>query len=66
MYICLCNGITERTVREAAQAGARDLADLSAMTGCGTSCGSCADLAMQVLQDARREPFPLSILPVAA
>ncbi len=67
MYVCICNGITDRTVREAADAGARDLADLRAMTGCASSCGSCADVALQVLREAQREArFPLSVFAVAA
>ena len=67
MYVCLCNGITERAVRAAADAGARDFADLRAMTGCGTSCGSCADVAMQVLLEAQREQrFPFALFQVAA
>lgn len=67
MYVCLCNGITERTVREAAASGARDLSDLIAMTGCATSCGSCADTALQILHESRREQrFPLPVLQLAA
>ncbi len=67
MYVCICNGIPDRTVREAADAGARDLADLRAMTGCASSCGSCADVALQVLREAQREArFPLSVFAVAA
>lgn len=67
MYVCICNGITDRTVREAADAGARDLADLRAMTGCASSCGSCADVALQVLREAQREArFPLAVFAVAA
>jgi bacterioferritin-associated ferredoxin len=67
MYVCLCNGITDRAVREAAKSGARDLADLQAMTGCATNCGSCADVAMQVLHEARRETrFPLPMYQAAA
>lgn len=67
MYVCLCNGITERAVRDAAQSGARDLSDLIAMTGCASSCGSCADVAMQILDEARPERrFPLALIPLAA
>ena len=67
MYVCLCNGITERAVREAAASGARDLADLQAMTGCASSCGSCGELAMQVLRDEQRaRPLGLRLYPVAA
>ena len=67
MYVCICNGITDRAVRDAAASGARDLADLRTMTGCASSCGSCADVALQVLRDAQRETrFPLALFPVAA
>lgn len=66
MYVCLCNGITERTVREAAASGARDLSDLIAMTGCATSCGSCADAAVQILQETRVARFPLNVMSVGA
>lgn len=67
MYVCLCNGITDRAVRDAAVAGARDLSDLIAMTGCASSCGSCAETAMQILHESRREQrFPLSVLQLAA
>lgn len=67
MYVCLCNGVTERAVREAAASGARDLADLIAMTGCAAGCGSCAETAVQVLQQSRAEQrFPLPLIPLAA
>ncbi|MFA5684314.1 MAG: (2Fe-2S)-binding protein [Lysobacteraceae bacterium] len=62
MYVCLCNGITDRTVRDAASAGARSLSDLTAMTGCASVCGSCGDLAQQLLDETLREhalPLPL-------
>lgn len=66
MYVCICNGITDRDVRDAARAGARDLAQLSAMTGCSTVCGSCGDLAMDILRETERETaFPLPLLAAA-
>lgn len=66
MYVCLCNGITERAVKAAADAGARSLGDLKAMTGCATTCGSCADVAMQVLDAHLAQAFPLPVFAVAA
>jgi bacterioferritin-associated ferredoxin len=66
MYVCLCNGITERAVRAAGDAGARTLGDLQAMTGCATSCGSCAEVAMQVLDAHLEQTFPLRVFAVAA
>jgi bacterioferritin-associated ferredoxin len=71
MYVCLCHGVTDREIREAAAAGAREMVDLAAMTGCGTGCGSCGELAQTLLQEARRErnqasPLPLPMLQAAA
>lgn len=63
MYVCICNGITDRQIREAAQAGASDLSDLSAMTGCSTVCGSCGELALEILESTRRQQtFGLALL----
>ena len=71
MYVCVCHGVTDREIREAAVAGARGLDDLAAMTGVGTGCGTCADLAQSLLLEARREralPLPIldARLPIAA
>jgi len=66
MYVCLCNGITERAIKAAGDAGARTLGDLKAMTGCATTCGSCADLAVQVLDAHLEQTFPLAVFSVAA
>ena len=62
MYVCICNGITDRDVREAVHAGASDLSQLSAMTGCSTVCGSCGDLALEIMEETRREHFSLPLL----
>ncbi len=68
MYVCLCHGVTDRAIREAAEAGAQTLGDLAAMTGCSTGCGSCSELASSLLDEARARsmPFPLQVLPIAA
>ena len=36
MYVCICNGITDRDIRRAADEGCRDLTELTMRTGCGT------------------------------
>ncbi len=70
MYVCICNGVTERQIREAAAAGCTTVAELTMRTGAGASCGSCLDMAMEVLQAAQpalREPlFPILTLSHAA
>ncbi|MBE5316657.1 MAG: (2Fe-2S)-binding protein [Xanthomonadales bacterium] len=58
MYVCLCHGVTDKAIREAAQSGVESLDELSATTGCGSSCGCCKALALEIL-DAHRCPFPM-------
>ena len=70
MYVCLCYGISDSDIRRAAADGARSLADLSARTGCATSCGCCADLAAELISEetARNQVdrgFPLRLVAAA-
>ena len=62
VYICICNGVTDHDIRQAADAGCRSLSELTMRTGAGGSCGSCLEMAAQVLDQARgtRElPLPM-------
>jgi bacterioferritin-associated ferredoxin len=52
MYVCVCNAVTDREIRDAAKLGARTLEDLSATLGVATCCRSCADCARDVLAEA--------------
>jgi bacterioferritin-associated ferredoxin len=65
MYVCICNAVTERQVREAAAEGVRTLTDLTFRTGCAGTCGSCAEHAEAVLREARGT-IALVNLPLAA
>jgi bacterioferritin-associated ferredoxin len=49
MYVCICNGVTESDVRQAAEAGCRSLPELTMRTGCGATCGTCLDTAAGIL-----------------
>lgn len=60
MYVCVCNGITDRQIREVAAAGCRSVAELTMRTGAGAGCGSCLELAAQLLEEAH----PANALPV--
>lgn len=51
MYICICNAVTESTIRQAVRDGARNIFDLIGRTGCSTQCGRCSDLATEILDD---------------
>ena len=50
MYICNCNGITEREIRGAAELGCSTVADLSRDLGVGTCCGKCIPEASRLLR----------------
>jgi bacterioferritin-associated ferredoxin len=52
VYICICNAITERQVRECASAGATSIDDLSSSLGVGSGCGRCVECAVELLREA--------------
>jgi len=52
MYVCVCNAVTENAIREAVDNGVCSLAELRLHTGCSMTCGTCQDLAEEVLADA--------------
>ncbi|WP_064747276.1 (2Fe-2S)-binding protein [Lysobacter antibioticus] len=67
MYVCICNGVTDRDIRQAAEAGCRSLPELTMRTGAGANCGSCLELAASLLDQARGTiDLPLTVLPQAA
>ena len=71
MYVCLCNGVTEREIRQVAEAGCRTVSELTMRTGCGASCGSCVEMAAQVLDEVHGglttdAVVPLTVLSHAA
>lgn len=67
MYVCLCNGVTENDIREAAAAGCGSMTELTMRTGAGANCGSCMEMATQVLDEAKSViALPLPVLSQAA
>ncbi len=55
MYVCICNAITDKQIREAADAGVRDLWQLQAELGVASNCGSCKEHASEILREKRQE-----------
>jgi len=53
VYVCICNGVTDHQIREAAAGGCDSVAELTMRTGCGANCGSCLDMAAGLLEQAR-------------
>ena len=55
MYICICNAVTEKAVRECAGNGACSVEQLTAELGLGAGCGRCRECANALLQDVQGE-----------
>jgi len=65
LYVCICNGVTDRQIRDAAASGVRSVAELTMRTGCGASCGSCLETAAAILEATppeRRNAFSVPML----
>lgn len=52
MYICVCNGVTERQISAAVTEGASTLRDLRKYLGVASECGRCARSARECLRAA--------------
>ena len=49
MYVCLCQGISEKRLQQAIQDGARSFEQLQSCTGVATCCGACEPCAREML-----------------
>jgi bacterioferritin-associated ferredoxin len=56
MYVCICNGVTDGDIREAAARGARTVKDLRRELGVASDCGKCVTCAHEVLCESRCKP----------
>ena len=52
MYVCICKAVTDKQIRRAAAAGVDNLYELRETLGVASGCGSCADEAESILNDA--------------
>jgi len=62
LYICICNAVTEKAVRDCVSGGACSLDQLAFELGVGSGCGRCRDCAAELLRDA---PAPEPLLEAA-
>lgn len=66
MYVCLCNGITDREIKQSIRAGANNLQDLRDQLGVGTQCGQCACLSQELLNEAMEDSMNRNLAYAAA
>ncbi len=51
MIVCICQNVSDRTIRQMVEAGATTMPQLRDKLGVGTCCGKCHPHAKQVLRD---------------
>ncbi|RFF32049.1 (2Fe-2S)-binding protein [Wenzhouxiangella sediminis] len=61
MYVCVCNAVTERTIRNLVAEGYHTLDEIQALTGCSGSCGRCRDHAEAVIEASLARPVRPSL-----
>ena len=52
MYVCVCNAVKERDLRQAAESGCRSFGEVQAMTKVSTCCGRCEPMAREIVDEA--------------
>lgn len=57
MYVCLCQGVTDREIREAAENGITSMRQLGKELGVGRQCGRCACTAREILREAQAPDY---------
>jgi bacterioferritin-associated ferredoxin len=68
MYVCICNGITDKQVRRAAESGVTSLWDLQKELGVASNCGKCGDTAVEILRETHnaKRAEPVVYVPASA
>ncbi|QUM74794.1 (2Fe-2S)-binding protein [Moritella sp. 24] len=49
MYVCICHGITDKTLINAIDTGATTMKQLSSELNIGSQCGKCCQCAKKLL-----------------
>ena len=52
MYVCICNGLTDRQVRGIAQSVGCSVASVHCSLGVRVRCGKCLPMMQEILRDA--------------
>lgn len=54
MYVCICNAITDKQIRQAAESGVTSLWELQKDLGVASNCGKCREMAVDILREPSR------------
>lgn len=52
MFVCVCHGITDKQIQNAArEQGVGNVRDLKQLLPLGSSCGTCVQMAQNIIND---------------
>ena len=60
MYVCVCNRITEKQIKENLNGETASLSCLRKKLGVGAECGSCIPVALELLEEKQVEAALIS------
>ena len=64
MYVCVCKRITDKAIVDSVRNGASSLSEVQQQLGVASQCGSCSELAENIIEDTQNQGN--SFLPYAA
>lgn len=56
MYVCICQAVTEKQVRDAVDQGVHSLSAMREHLGVASECGKCARCAHGIIKECRQCP----------
>ena len=66
MIVCLCKGVTDRTVRKLVRQGASSLHDVRLACSAGACCGACRETLVDIVQSEKQIEPPARELATAS
>jgi bacterioferritin-associated ferredoxin len=54
MYVCICNAVTDREIRQCVALGAQTFEQVRECLGVSTCCGRCEPVARQIVVERDR------------
>lgn len=61
MYVCVCNAVSDKAIKQAVQQGHDTFEAIQCELGVGTCCGRCKPFAQEFIQqcvDKQQKSFP--------
>ena len=55
MYVCVCNAVTDRAIRDVLDRGAQSLFEVQCRLPVGSCCGTCTETACQIVDEHLRK-----------